>query len=147
MHRRRFLAALALLAIPGVVRAAPTTRTAGTPRRRVVHPEPRPGITAEKVLPEDKVTKEAARPGYAAAREFPHVLDGIYCHCDCDERHDSLRSLLGCFESDMATRCGICHGEGRLAGRLAREGKSLDEIRAAIDKRYGGGHGGGHTGH
>jgi hypothetical protein len=144
MHRRHFLTALALLAIPGVMRAAPVARR---PRRKVVHPDPRPGITAEKVLPEDKVTKEAARPGYAAAREFPEILDGIYCHCDCDERHESLRSLLGCFESDMATRCGICHGEGKLAGRLAREGKSLDEIRAAIDKRFGGDHGGSHTGH
>ena len=140
MHRRRFLAAVALLAIPGVMRAAAVAPR--RPCRKPVHPEPRPGITAGKVLPAEKVTKAAARPGYAAAREFPEILDGIYCHCDCDERHDELRSLLGCFESDMAMRCGICHGEGKLAGQLAREGKSLDEIRAAIDARYGDGHDG-----
>ena len=144
MHRRHFLTALALLAIPGVMRAAIVAPR--HPRRRTVHPEPRPGITAERVLPEDKVTKASARASYAAAREFPEVLDGIYCHCDCDERHESLRSLLGCFESDMAARCGICRGEGELAGKLARQGKSLAEIRVAIDKRYAGSHGK-HDGH
>ena len=147
MHRRRFFAALGLLAIPSAMRAAVVAPAAPCTRRRApVHPEPRAGITAERVLAEDKVTKESARASYAAAREFPEILDGIYCHCDCDERHESLRSLLGCFESDMAARCGICRGEGELAGKLAREGKSLAEIRVAVDKRYGGRHGK-HQGH
>ena len=37
----------------------------------------------------------------------------------------------------MAQHCVICQGQGRLAFRLSREGKSLDEIRAAIDQEYG----------
>jgi hypothetical protein len=37
----------------------------------------------------------------------------------------------------MARHCQICQGQGRLAHRLHKDGKSLDEIRAAIDARYG----------
>lgn len=101
----------------------------------VEHPTPRPGITAAAILPDDQV-KERARPAYARAREIPEILDGIYCHCDCARRHP-LRSLLSCFESTMAAGCGICYGQANLAHRLHGQGKSLDEIRAAIDAEYG----------
>ena len=37
----------------------------------------------------------------------------------------------------MARGCDVCQGQGRLAFRLHKAGKSLDEIRAAIDERYG----------
>jgi hypothetical protein len=47
-------------------------------------------------------------------------------------------SLLSCFEGDaMARSCPICQGEGRLVARLHKEGKTLDEIRAAVDAKYG----------
>ena len=105
------------------------------PRDEVEHPTPREGITAEKVLPDEELP-ERARAAYGAAREIPQVLDGLYCHCDCGER-DKLRSLLSCFETRMPTSCGICREEAVMALRLHREGKSLDEIRAAVDRRYG----------
>lgn len=131
MHRRHFLAAaaLALVSLPRTLRAGPRRG------REVTHPDPRPGITAEHVLAEDAVP-EKSRKAYAAARAHPAVLDGLYCHCDCAER-DGMRSLLECFESKMPTTCGICRGEAELAGRLAGEGKTLDEIRKAVDERYG----------
>jgi len=100
------------------------------------HPDPRPGITAEHVLPESKVDAEH-RDAYDAARQIPEILDGIYCHCDCADRHSNLRSLLSCYETEMPMSCGVCSGEARTALRLHREGKTLDEIRAAIDKRFG----------
>jgi hypothetical protein len=37
----------------------------------------------------------------------------------------------------MAQFCVICEGEGRLAVELHAQGRSLDEIRAAIDRRFG----------
>jgi hypothetical protein len=107
-------------------------RSARGPR----HPEPRPGITAEHVLPEDRVDAEH-RDAYDAAREIPGILDGIYCHCDCADRHSNLRSLLSCYETEMPMSCGVCSGEARTALRLHKQGKTLDEIRAAIDKRFG----------
>lgn len=132
MHRRRFLAAaaVALASLPRTLRAG-----ARPGAREVKHPDPRPGITAEHVLAEDAVP-EKSRKAYAAARAHPAVMDGLYCHCDCAER-DGMRSLLECFESKMPTTCGICRGESELAGRLADEGKSLDEIRKAVDERWG----------
>jgi hypothetical protein len=47
-------------------------------------------------------------------------------------------SLLSCFEGDaMARTCPICQGQGRLVARLHREGKTLDEIRTAVDAKFG----------
>jgi hypothetical protein len=48
-------------------------------------------------------------------------------------------SLLTCFEGPnaMALSCPICPGEGRMAARLRKAGKSLDDIRAALDAKYG----------
>ena len=36
-----------------------------------------------------------------------------------------------------AKECAICQGQGRLAVRLHKTGKSLDEIRAAVDAKFG----------
>jgi porphobilinogen deaminase len=36
----------------------------------------------------------------------------------------------------MARDCVICQGQGRLAVRLHKEGKSLDQIRSAIDAKF-----------
>ena len=87
------------------------------------------------VLPDADVPR-SARAAYAAAREIPQLLDGLRCHCECAAR-DGLRSLLSCFESRMPTSCGICRDEALLALRLHREGRTLDEIRAAVDEEFG----------
>jgi len=87
------------------------------------------------VLPAKRVPKRV-RAAYDRARRIPEVLDGIYCHCDCAER-DGLRSLLSCFETPMVRSCRICAGQAKLAYDLHQRGKSLDEIRAAIDAEYG----------
>jgi hypothetical protein len=71
-------------------------------------------------------------------RTIPEVLDGIRCQCGC-AGESGLRSLLSCYEGTdaMALDCDICQGEARLAYRLHGEGQTLDQIRAAIDARYG----------
>ena len=110
-----------------------TRRAGGTP----VHPDPRPGVTAERVVPPSLVPNTPGAAGaYAAARSAPQVLDGVYCHCDCS-KHAGHRSLLTCFESDHGARCDICMGEATLAAQLAARGSSLGEIRHAIDQRFG----------
>lgn len=101
------------------------------------HPDPRPGITAERVLqpamvPVGPGTLEA----YEAARRVPQVLDGIYCHCNCS-KSIGHRSLLTCFESDHGARCDICMGEAMLAAQLAGSWRSLAAIRKAIDAQFG----------
>lgn len=105
------------------------------PKVKSQHPNARPNVTGENVLRGEVVPSRAREP-YTIAARIPQVLDAIYCHCDCHER-DGRRSLLECFEDDMATTCGICQGQARMAGELHAQGKTLREIRAAIDARYG----------
>ena len=103
----------------------------------VLHPDPRPGVTAERVLAPSLVPNTpGAGEAYAAARSAPGVLDGLYCHCDCS-KHFGHRSLLTCFESEHGGRCDICMGEATVAAKLASRGSSLDDIRQAIDQRFG----------
>lgn len=103
---------------------------------RAQHPHPRPGITAVGVVPAEQY---AAYPRiariYGEVAEIPHVIDGIFCFCDC---HDSIghHSLLDCFHSDHGAACNICLAEADMAYRMTQEGRSLEEIRAAIDAAF-----------
>jgi hypothetical protein len=138
--RRRFLALLAggLLATlaPGSAHAAGVRR-----RLQVGHPDPRPGVDASKVLTAEQLhgAPHLVRI-FDAVREIPHIVDGIRCHCGCAGL-EGYRSLLSCYEGiGMAQHCEICQGEGRLAHARWKEGQTLDQIRRAIDARFG--HGG-----
>ena len=140
MTRREALVGMARLGAAALLLPALLPRVArAQPAPDVPHPEPRPGITAAAVLADEDVPQKY-RDAYAAAREVPEVLDGIFCHCDC-AAHRGMRSLLSCFESKMPQSCGICLGEARLALKLHREGKDLAAIRVAVDRRFGGNRG------
>ena len=131
--RRGFLALL-----PGVLlavsarRAWPWSENAGVQTK---HPVPRRGIDASKVMAAKDVHGEAdVREAFDLVRQIPQVVDGIRCHCGCAEV-EGFYSLLSCFEKDgMAQHCHVCQGLARLAHRMHRAGKSLDQIRAAADK-------------
>ena len=108
------------------------------PRLAVAHPTPRPGITGAKVLTAEQLAKSPSLvPLFDAVRAIPEIVDGIRCQCGCASM-PGYYSLLSCYEGDaMARACPICQGQGRLAARLHAEGRTLDEIRAAIDAKYG----------
>lgn len=138
LPRRRFLLTVAGLLValfPGAPRG-----WARTVRRRGPgpHPDPRPGITAARVLTAEQLAEWShAAPVFDLVREIPGVVDGIRCQCGCADS-PGFYSLLSCFEAEgMARYCDICQGEARLAHRLHRAGQGLDEIRAAIDARFG----------
>jgi hypothetical protein len=135
ISRREFLryAPLAGLGLAGVLR----------PRRlfarNSIHPDPRPGIDGSMV------TSAEALEGlgddiiaiYDMVREIPQIADGIGCYCGCSVR-PGYRSLLTCYYEDgMAMGCRICQGQARLAYRRHGEGQTLDQIRRAIDARFG----------
>lgn len=84
------------------------------------------------------LTHPGAGRAFDQVRQIPGIVDGIRCHCGCAENPDHY-SLLSCFEGKdaMAQHCAICQAQGRMAFRLSREGRTLDEIRAAIDHEYG----------
>ena len=135
LTRRQFIGAAAAALAAGLLPVS-KARALGIPGP---HPSPRPGITAAKVL-----TKEQLGPHtelvelFDGVRAIPEIIDGIRCQCGCAGT-DGFYSLLTCYEGDkaMAKYCRTCQGEGRLAVRLHTEGKSLDDIRAAIDARFG----------
>lgn len=103
------------------------------------HPAPRKGITGDRVASSAML---ANSPHLIAlfndVRAIPQVVDGIRCHCGCADLNDHY-SLLTCYEGEdaMAKICPICQGMGRVAARMAKAGRSLDDIRAAVDAQFG----------
>jgi len=77
-----------------------------------------------------------AERAYAWAASIPGVLDGLYCHCQCKE-HSGHYSLLDCFASDHGAGCDVCMTEVEVAYEMTRQGASLADIRAAVDRTYG----------
>jgi hypothetical protein len=100
------------------------------------HPTPRAGLTAADV---ESPLRYAGYPRiaevYEMAAQIPHVLDGLYCHCDCS-KHSDHRSLLTCFQDEHGAACDVCLTEAALAYRMIGEGKSLKQIRRAVDALY-----------
>ena len=133
--RRQFIALMPAAFLAG---ASDLRRRASAVSSFSDHPTPRPGITAAKVLTKDQLGDHAdAAPVFDLVREIPQIVDGIRCQCGCSALEGKY-SLLSCYEGDgMAAHCQVCQGEGRLAHRLFKQGKTLDEIRAAIDAKFG----------
>jgi len=143
LSRRAFIAtglgAFATLLASSAVARAHTLACARGRRAGGPHPEPRPGITGAKVATKEQLADVAALiPLFDTVRAMPEIADGIRCHCGCADMPD-YRSLLSCYEgaNAMARECRTCQGQARLAGRLHDSGKSLYEIRAAIDAKFG----------
>jgi hypothetical protein len=110
---------------------------ATTPQANAVeHPDPRTDITAAGVASSSRYAEYPRIAAvYEMAAEIPEVLDGLYCHCDCS-LHSGHRSLLDCFHDDHGAGCDICLDEAALAHRMTAEGRSLKEIRRAVDELY-----------
>lgn len=136
--RRTFLGRCTALTLGLAAAARPAWARGLTGRYLPEHPTPRLGITSAKLLTHEQLADAPkAREVFDSVREIPEIVDGIRCHCGCAENPE-FYSLLSCYEGPdaMAKSCPICQGQGRLAARLHKEGKTLDEIRVAIDARY-----------
>jgi hypothetical protein len=132
LNRRHFLTS-ASAAITTLLLSRRTALASAIPS----HPTPRRGITGKKVLTKEQLSGTPALiPLFDSIREIPEVIDGIRCNCGCTDPPE-FYSLLSCYEAKgMARDCIICQSQGRLAVRLHKEGKSLDQIRAAIDAKF-----------
>ncbi len=132
ISRRDAIARVASIAVLALV---PRRMWAAT--KPFPHPEPRRGITAANVLPPEQLPdRKRVRAAFEAARANPEIFDGVYCVCDCAEGM-SHRSLLACFESKQPTGCWGCQEQAEFLSERIRDGKSLDEIREAVDKKWG----------
>jgi hypothetical protein len=130
-------AAVALIAVVMLQRPHASAGGVAETGHASSHPTPRPGITAGNVRPASFVPgTPGAAEAYAAARNAAATLDGVYCHCDCS-KHAGHRSLLTCFEGEHGAYCDICMGEAMTAQGMAQQGRSLEEIRTAIDRQFG----------
>ncbi len=141
--RREFLRRVAatVLGLASITLTPSRAWALPSPSRRLAkgpHPTPRPGITSSKVLTADALRENPkAAPVFDMVRKIPQIADGIRCQCGCAELPE-FYSLLSCYEADgMAQHCVICQGEGRLVYTMHEQGKTLDQIRAAIDDRFG----------
>jgi hypothetical protein len=84
---------------------------------------------------------------YRFALERPDVIGWMPCNCGCAE--SGHRSNLDCFFihredgtitfEEHGSYCDICVETSNLAAKLLREGRTLAEIRAAVDSTFGGG--------
>jgi Protein of unknown function with PCYCGC motif len=72
---------------------------------------------------------------YKYAAEIPKVIDSQFCYCYCKKDHGH-KTLLTCFTSMHGSKCETCMDEVIYAYELYQEGKSLDEIVVAVDKKF-----------
>jgi hypothetical protein len=84
---------------------------------------------------------------YAYALARPDVLQWLPCHCGCGGM--GHRSNLDCFFQrrevrgnyafeEHASYCDICVDTANLAARMLREGSTMAEVRAAVDREFSG---------
>ena len=139
VSRRGFLATC--LAVPAAALLAPRracSSAPGTVRPSGDHPAPRPGIDASRVPAASELSDaKRAITSFDEVRQIPQVVDGIRCHCGCAKNANHY-SLLSCFETRdaMAKDCSACRKQARYVYELHKDGKSLEEIRAAVDERF-----------
>jgi hypothetical protein len=149
--RRRFLAVLPLGAVALVLRPTAADgsvrpesgRGCGHSHTRLPgmgpdsHPTPRADVDASGVIATDRLGNPVVAPLFDQIREIPEIADGVFCYCGCSVMPGHY-SLLSCYEPGGAAQwCEICQGEGRLVYRRHKEGQSLEQIRRAIDARFG----------
>lgn len=77
-----------------------------------------------------KFKNASVRAAYEVAREIPEALSQQPCYCYC--QRIGHRGLLDCFRTEHAATCNVCIKEALLADQMHREGKTGEEIRAAI---------------
>ena len=132
IDRRRFLRRFSAAAAAFLVSHRPLHAL-----RPATHPVPRKGITGEFVLTRKDLSKHPGLiPLFDSVRARPAIFDGIRCSCGCTNGME-LYSLLSCFEGKgMALQCIVCQDEARLVVKLHKQGKTLNQIRAAFDAEY-----------
>ncbi len=135
--RRRFLSLLA--AFTPLMAFTPGGTWSRVRRRLRVgeHPEPRPGIDASRVLTAEQLDSPGATKLYDGIRAIPEIADGVRCYCGCADL-PNYYSLLTCHEEEgMAQWCDICQGEASIVIQLHAEGMTLNQIRGAVDRKFG----------
>lgn len=72
---------------------------------------------------------------YRYAAEIPDAIDNQFCYCYCKKNHGH-KTLLTCFTNEHGSKCDTCIEEVIHAYELHKQGKSMDEIVTAVDKKF-----------
>lgn len=72
---------------------------------------------------------------YKVAAEIPKVLDAQFCYCHC-KKEKGHKNLLTCFTSRHGSKCETCINEALYAHELYKQGKTIDEIVIAVDRKF-----------
>ena len=72
---------------------------------------------------------------YRIAAEIPKIIDSQFCYCYCKKNHQH-KTLLTCFTSKHGSKCDTCIDEVLYSYELYKQGKTLDEIIVAVDKKF-----------
>jgi hypothetical protein len=130
IHRVFGCAALAVITI------AATAQWAGTDTP-AFHMTPPRGSVPRLLAQADRTGIYFSRPyqiaSYKMADAIPEILYQLPCYCRCDRamKHKSLHS---CFEVSHAAVCTTCMSEAAYAYAQHREGKTVAQIRAGIER-------------
>ena len=106
------------------------------PSIKVTPVAPATGVLIETrpVLTDAIFTGRVAQ-AYRIAAEIPKVLDSLFCYCYCKKNHNH-KTLLTCYTNKHGSKCDICLNEVFYAYDLYNQGKTLDEIVVAVDKKF-----------
>ena len=131
---KRRISTIAMAVFVSVVVAAVYVAT--KPSVKVTPVAPATGVLIETrpVLTDAIFTGRVAK-AYRIAAEIPKILDSLFCYCYCKKNHNH-KTLLTCYTNKHGSKCNICLNEVFYAYDLYNQGKTLDEIVVAVDKKF-----------
>lgn len=136
MSRKNFRTVSTFAAVILIVLVSVYVYTKPSGRATASNPAPATGqlIETRPVLSSALFTGKTAL-AYKYAAEIPKVIDSQFCYCYCKKDHGH-KTLLTCFTTMHGSKCSTCMDEVIYAYELYQEGKSLDEIVVAVDKKF-----------
>ncbi len=136
VSRKAFRTASAFIAVILMVLGGVYFYTKPSGRATASNPAPATGQLIENrpVLSSALFTGKTAL-AYKYAAEIPKVIDSQFCYCYCKKDHGH-KTLLTCFTTMHGSKCETCMDEVIYAYGLYQDGKSLDEIVVAVDKKF-----------
>lgn len=105
--------------------------------------EPLVMAVSGEALPDYAMASDGVKAAYRFAADRPDVMRWMVCYCGCGD-HSGHKSALNCFVKEggrewdqHGSECDICVGIALDAMTMTDQGRSLKDIRAYIDGKYG----------
>lgn len=114
---------------------------------RTTAPGTQAAVASSVMLPDYVLSlSKDTQMAYRFALDRPDVMMWMPCYCGCGG-HSGHKNARDCFVKESTATsatfdehgagCGVCVGIALEAKRLTEEGKSLRQIRAAVDENFG----------